>query len=83
MKNKHLVNILALGFGVSAITTNIEAIDRDLNETTVFGTQSQEIALFVCNADTVSIGNIHGMIGKRNARDQKLIRSSIDKMTHL
>jgi hypothetical protein len=83
MKNKHLMNIFALGFGVSAITTSIEAASGDLSGTAVFGIQSQEIALLVCNADNVSIENIHRMIGNRNSRDKKLVKSSTDKMTHL
>ena len=82
MKNNHLAKLCAMGVVCSTITVSAEVLGT-IQSALVFGTQPQEVSLSKCEADVVSIGNIHSMIEQRNRRDKKQVRSSTDKMTHL
>lgn len=79
----HLSKLFALSVGFSAITTNMINASENVSESMVFGIEPQEITLAECYEETVSIGNIHQMIAKRNTRDKKLVRSTADKHCHL
>lgn len=78
MKNTRIANLLAVGVGIVSLTASAEVAAHH-----VFDVKPRAINLQTCDADQLSLSNIHQMISQRNCRDIQIVRSSADNTLHL